>query len=206
MITIPISGKQGSGKSTTAELIASRCGELGLTWSRGRFAAPLYEMHDAVLQIAKKYNIDRSHLKKDGPLLQLLGTEWGRNTIHENVWVQALEYTRLLACKENSVDIFIVEDLRFKNEFHGFTGDLGPVLKVRLECPREIRMQRVEMWRPNDTHPSETDLDEYVVQGKFDLVFHTDQESTEVVVNEIMRRIADARTLELPGLGPEQTI
>jgi len=156
-------------------------------------------MHDAVLSIAKKYNIDRSHLKKDGPLLQLLGTEWGRNTIDQDVWVKALEFTRFLACRENSVDVFIVEDLRFKNEFNGFLPNYGPVMKVRLECPKEVRMQRAEMWRPNDNHPSETDLDDYAAQGKFDLLFNTDQEDTETIVNEIMRRVEDARALEETG-------
>ena len=39
-----------------------------------RFAAPLYEMHDSIGEVARKYGIPFA--EKESLLLQLLGTEW----------------------------------------------------------------------------------------------------------------------------------
>ena len=82
---VVISGKMGAGKSTLSKVLKFSVPEKYLV-IEVKFAGVLYEMHDAVLKILSKYNIERN-IVKDGTLLQLLGTEWGRNTIDQNIWV-----------------------------------------------------------------------------------------------------------------------
>lgn len=179
-----ISGKQGSGKTTLHEQLSKdidyRPG--GLWMPHGLiFAGPLYEMHDYCRSVLVDAGIDPIHKVKDGNLLQLLGTEWGRNTIDKNVWVKIVQnriqkYGEELRKDNPSTPkkfIFIISDTRFENEF-----DLFPdALRVRLECPEDIRKERVNktsMWRDNTHHPSETSLDRYSAEGRFDMYFHTD--------------------------------
>lgn len=171
--SVIISGKQGSGKTTTQN-------ELVKVWQRqpgGRaitinFADVLYEMHDLVLNVLNQYWPDRG-LKKDGPLLQVLGTEWGRNTVDQDIWVKIVKEKIIQLTIQNKHYenlLFIIGDCRFTNEFDLF----DEALRVRLECHEAIRKQRCSMWRENTQHPSEIGLDGYV--GKFDLVFNTGDE------------------------------
>lgn len=188
MVILLISGKQGSGKSTLAQRLENHIMGDQLSpsmFQKLRFAQPLYEMHDEIRKILKQYNYGNyDYSKKDGPLLQMLGTEWGRK-IDDNIWVQLLT-NRLIDLEENT--IVSVEDCRFENEFDAFNS-YPKVLRVRLECDRYLRKQRCSMWRENDNHPSETGLDNYVEQNKFDLVIHTDQhnddETFQLVLNKL---------------------
>jgi len=172
---IMLSGKQGSGKDTIADTIAEfvQCNK-SIYVVKLKFASTIYEMHDACLKILESRNIFRPEVKKDGPLLQLLGTEWGRLTIDKNIWVECLqgeinnEIKKMGNTQCKTLYIFIT-DCRFPNEFDGVTD----AYRVRLECDREIRKSRADGWRESDTHLSETALDEYSAAGKFDLTLDT---------------------------------
>lgn len=168
-----ISGKQGSGKTTlTKELmkIHKRIGDSRRVALEFKFAGPIYKIHDFARNELKTLGVKiPSHLEiKDGPMLQWLGTEWGRKTIADDVWVQCAQgAVNLLG---NSLDTLVIfSDCRFKNEFDAFPN----ALRIRLECPKSIRQERAEMWRDNDTHQSEIDLDDHVLHGKFDMIFDT---------------------------------
>ncbi len=82
--------------------------------------------------------------------LQLLGTEWGRQTLYENVWVDYMElvaeelFTVDEACYERqhglmytkagivqTSDGVVVPDVRFKNEFMFCKDNDYPIIKVR---------------------------------------------------------------------------
>lgn len=181
---ILISGKQGSGKSTLANALCTKFGPVGAV--KTRFAQALYEMHDCCRAILAKYNIDRYEFgKKDGNLLQLLGTEWGRKTIRETVWVETV-LNQIRNAPKNIVHI--IEDCRFRNEFDAFH-NVPNVIKIRLNCSEEIRKGRAEMWRENSSHPSEIDLDEYAELMKFDMSFNTAHESIDDIVEKIMNHV-----------------
>lgn len=77
-------------------------------------------------------------------VLQLLGTEGGRDVIHPNIWVNAT----LGDLKET--DHVIVTDVRFPNEVEGIKRKGGKVVKI-------IRPSVVS----TSTHPSETSLNNY---------------------------------------------
>jgi nucleoside-triphosphatase THEP1 len=163
---ILLSGKQGSGKTTLQNSLVTWLQQKELRVVTLNFADVLYEMHNRVLDVLNEY-WPRRDIVKDGPLLQLLGTEWGRKTIDEDIWVKIMQY-KVAAAKD--VDVFIVGDCRFENEFNAFP----EALRVRLRADEGARKKRCSMWRDNTKHPSETGLDEYAVKGLFDLYINTD--------------------------------
>jgi len=181
-----ISGKQGSGKTTTSDLVADELRAQQFQVVRMRFAEAIYEMHDLCLGVLDKYGIKRPNVKIDGPLLQLLGTEWGRNQIHQDVWVNILR-NRINLLFQGMPDLFgkrivIVDDMRFPNEFDPFES----ALRVRFECDRELRKARAEKWRENENHPSEIALDEYAKEGKFGVYCDTGKYGQSDVINHLV--------------------
>lgn len=186
---ILLSGKQGSGKTAIAkkltEVINSANNYVGYPL---KFAEPLYEMHDHCLGVLNKYGINRPDLVKDGPLLQLLGTEWGRNTIDRNIWAKIAKYRcDELKSRKHSISpqdvIPIIEDCRFPNELEIF----HDAFKVRLVAKESVRQERCEAWRPNTSHRSETALDD-TPNGAFNLVIHTDETGLNESVKQILER------------------
>jgi energy-coupling factor transporter ATP-binding protein EcfA2 len=151
---ILISGKQGSGKTTLSNNLSGLLIESGYQPVSIKFAAVLYELHDLIWSKMNEYG-QTLNVKKDGYLLQLLGTEWGRNKLGENIWVDIAKF-RAAKATENSNVVVIIDDCRFPNELTAFP----EALKVRLEADSTTRMGRAEMWRDTENHTSETGLDD----------------------------------------------
>jgi hypothetical protein len=147
-------------------------------------------MHDSIRDILREQGIEAP--EKDGPLLQWLGTEYGRKVYGEDVWIKCAlkDYQNVVDRTPvegpfKEVTAFLIDDIRFKNEREAFAFGL----KVRLECPRDIRKVRCPAWRDNDTHPSEVDLDDSL--GLFDLVIDTDVYSLNSVAKVIVEAFKD---------------
>lgn len=166
-----LSGKQGSGKTTISRILAEELRSLGHTVAFYKFADPLYSIAAATISQAKNWGLPVPE-GKPGRLLQLLGTDWGRECLGEDVWVKCAQrqieekikfYAEELEGKNFNV-YFIIDDCRFKNELDAFPG----ALKVRLEADYEKRKSRTDGWRETSFHPSETGLDNSL--GAFDLV------------------------------------
>lgn len=170
-----ISGGQGSGKSTLAEALQQRLGHLGHMVRVFKFADPIYEMHAACLPILKRLKLVDKTVTKEGALLQVLGTEYGRRHLGEDVWVRTTKRavedylddtfgSRTVDTLETrSQRVAIIDDLRFPNEFDAFPWGI----RIRLEADEAIRKARCSAWRSNTRHPSEVALDQYVREGKF---------------------------------------
>ncbi len=77
-------------------------------------------------------------------ILQLLGTEGGRDVIHPNIWVNAT------LGNLKPTDKVIVTDVRFPNEVSGIKNKGGIVIRV-------VRPSKIS----TSTHPSETSLNDY---------------------------------------------
>lgn len=207
-----ISGKQGSGKTSLAQGLQKKLLDANYAVGNLKFAMPLYKMHKAIRDILKEDGMDTEVIHKmsgsytapfegiDGPLLQLLGTEWGRKTRGENFWVKYAQETvdrilnTMLEANTNLEPhpVFIFDDCRFPNELSAF----HDAVTIRLEAPEEMRRDRAEKWRDNTEHPSETALD----GALFDLMQHTGggatKESTLVTVFDyVVTRIAKKRLL-----------
>ncbi len=104
-------------------------------------------------------------------LLQLLGTECGRNIIHPNVWVNALmadyriegQIDKGKTYSESDYPNWIITDMRFPNELnavkiHGIT------IRVQRPCPECGMINAVGTHfavcsQQRSLHPSETELD-----------------------------------------------
>jgi thymidylate kinase len=183
--TIMISGKQGTGKSTLANFLTNHFESHGWQIFPYKFARPLYEMHNACRHVLMKYGVRGYNFeKKDGVLLQILGTEWGRNTINPYIWVDCARNYISRNARMTTSALFLIDDLRFKDEFNLDEG----AIKIRLECDREIRKVRCEAWRDNDMHQTEIDLDDWV--DRFDLVLDTGKISKEDMFNKTLEFLA----------------
>lgn len=187
MKIVLLSAKQGGGKTTLQKLLAERSENKAATYCVN-FADILYEMHDAVLAILNRYWPKRD-IAKDGPLLQVLGTEWGRRTLGEDVWVKCLQNKIKMLPPESLV---IIGDCRFENEFDGFP----QALRIRLVAPEQVRKARCSMWRENTRHPSEVSLDKYEAERRFDLMFDTHVMPAEVCADQIYSRLTESEWAE----------
>lgn len=184
-----ISGKMGSGKSTlakTLETILTRLPSICVV--QLAYADALYEMHDFCLTKLRDAGIEGLQ-PKYGELLQDIGT-WGRK-IDPDVWVKLLRQKMVKHAEMKNWAkqmVFIISDVRFKNEFDAFP----EALSVRLVADRETRKMRCHSWRDRENHPSEVDLDDYSFQKKFKMYFETSKpENTpehmaELIAHEIL--------------------
>lgn len=198
---ILISGPQGSGKTTLGKRLSIDLCLSGPTWSV-KFADPLYRLHDLVRVQMKHFDPDNllglDYAKKDGELLQLLGTEWGRAK-NKNIWAllavaKAKSLEKMAIDKRQGKNFYVIfDDLRFENEFDLIKDCFVETLTIRLDAHQDVRKQRAEYWRENIQHPSETALNLYAVQNKFDLYFDTSFQSAEEISSAVLNRIQNIK-------------
>lgn len=109
MRLIGIAGKARSGKDTAANYLLEKLGD---DWSSASFADPMKAMlgvigvncSDAAKDLPKnQYGVSTRHM------LQTLGTEWGRDGIGSDFWIDVFEMY-------NAGQSVIVPDVRFENE------------------------------------------------------------------------------------------
>jgi nucleoside-triphosphatase THEP1 len=139
---IALTGAKGVGKSTYAKFLA---GENGTVLS---FATPIKHMlrllvgHEYVFGDKKN---EETHLGVTGRvLLQTLGTEWGRQTIDQDIWVKAMKRILTDAMFDEYHPI-VIDDLRFENE-----------AKMIREFNGEVwHIDRKNFTPSNDNHISE---------------------------------------------------
>ncbi len=183
-----LSGQQGSGKSTLQDALYTKIWRDPRKFAfKCNFADPIKDMHDAVLNVLHRFMKPRD-IVKDGPLMQVLGTQWGRATLGENIWIDLLkEQIRqsIAMPRKESVPYYIIGDGRFENEFDAFPD----ALRVRLHCDEEVRKKRCSAWRENTQHASETGLDSYSNNGKFDLYLDTEVCDIEMCSTLVMAQI-----------------
>lgn len=200
MIVVMISGKQGSGKTSLSKAILPALMQQGLAAVALKFADPLYLMHDAVYGVLAQFGIPKP-ATKDGDLLQLLGTEWGKSKFGEAVWANLLK-NRVSILQEQIEKatpdypyerVYVVDDLRFPIEFDAYP----EAIKIRLECDRDLRKARAEYWREKEFHRSEVELDSYSAGNAFDLVIDTGVHNAEATLQMtaafIKRKLAEEK-------------
>lgn len=112
---IALSGKMGSGKSTALEMIKKVSRDFQGT-ELVKFAAPLYDIQEYVYSRISHVHQRPYDFIKDRKLLQWLGTEWGRGTISDSLWVDlwADQVERLKTGRDNL--LIVCDDCRFDNE------------------------------------------------------------------------------------------
>jgi len=123
-------GWQKSGKTTAAKILQNRHG-----WIRTRFAGPLRNMLRAIG--LNEYWLDGDGKNKPCPLLlgktpvqamQTLGTEWGRDCIHPDLWAGLWEHQALDVLEHEGK--CVVDDLRFPNEAEKVLDLDGTIIRI----------------------------------------------------------------------------
>jgi hypothetical protein len=97
----------GSGKSTVANLLTERAKVEGKTATVLPFAKPIKDYAKLLGWNGEKDNKGRR-------LLQLLGTECGRQCISEDIWCN--KWHRLVV-DDLDHDVIVCDDMRFRNEY-----------------------------------------------------------------------------------------
>jgi energy-coupling factor transporter ATP-binding protein EcfA2 len=141
---IGICGRQGSGKDTVANVINKITNN---TFERKQFSAKLKECAGILLGVPVELFEDRSfkesYIDKYGmtvrELLQKFGTEFIRETVHPNLWVES-------TLNDYNGQHWVITDLRFLNECDAIKSRGGIVVKVNRETRK-------------DSHPSENEID-----------------------------------------------
>ena len=135
--------------------------ELGEEWNKLDKIALLAYNKDNPLCHEKGYLHNTMTVRK---LLQLLGTEAGREIIHPNIWVNAL-FADYKVYHEPSMypnggggkaPNWIITDVRFPNEAKAIKDRGGIVIRVN-----RLDVDKFTANFPQTLHPSETALDDY---------------------------------------------
>lgn len=143
---IGLCGKKGSGKSHVAQSLVGSCGAKII-----RFADTLKDMmrvmgfnEGQINGDLKEVACDMLNGKTPRYAMQTLGTQWGRNLLHENIWVDML-----VAKAKRETGIVVVDDVRFPNEVEAIRENGGVV----------VWLDRDSIYESGDTHSSETSVD-----------------------------------------------
>lgn len=121
-------GAAGAGKNTVADHLCRHYG-----WTQFGFADPVYAAVSAAIGVPVEHLRDRARKeaaiewlgKSPRELLQTLGTEWGRQTVRDDIWV-AIAMRRAAEAPGNVV----ITDVRFPNEVAAIKAAGGRIWRV----------------------------------------------------------------------------
>ena len=149
MRVIGLTGKAGSGKSYLAREVLAKEGWVPLALA-GPMKAELSSQ--GVIPLSESLDLEKK-TERTRRVLQVYGTELGRERYNENVWCNALGWWMRWFETQGSIDKFVITDVRFPNEvkFVGLMG--GQVIRVVGRGGLEGEAAR---------HPSETALNNWV--------------------------------------------
>ena len=182
-ILIGVSGKLGSGKDyITNHVIIPVIEKMGYRYLQCAFADQIK------INVMTKNNISYEDVYENKTpdsrrLLQVEGTEVGR-TQDKNIWVKYLD--NWVKVHENrGINVYIISDVRFKNEYYYVKGEdrIGLMLRVVAPNRNQERLLR-ESKGDNDllskisSHASECDLDDFP-NDMFDMIVSND--TTDIV-------------------------
>lgn len=173
---IGLCGAIGSGKNAAGRHLTERYGAVETS-----YAAPLYAAVSAITGMSVAELQDRDQKERNlswlpvSPrrLLQTLGTEWGRQTIHPEIWV--LSTFRWI--EKSEAPLVVITDVRFPNEAEAVRARGGVVWRVNRPgnpmsqpAPKVGLMACIKLWLlfgvfPKG-HPSEAGIPNHLVDDE----------------------------------------
>lgn len=127
---IGLTGYAGSGKSTAARHLVERHG-----FTLVKFAGPLKSMMRALGLGEREIEGDLKEVphrllggRTPRHAMQTLGTEWGRNLIHSNLWVNAAMASAHAVLDQGGRVVF--DDVRFPNEVEAVRAAGGMIFEI----------------------------------------------------------------------------
>ena len=155
MILVGIHGAAGAGKNSFAEALIQ-----GTHWEDRAFAGPLYEAVSVITRMPVPWLKDRKNKetvipwvgKSPRELLQLLGTDFGRNMVRDDFWIQLAMQP---PTNPESTGI-VYTDVRFDNEAEAIISRGGVVIEV-------VRPGVSCLAGDTQTHPSEKPLSRHLI-------------------------------------------
>lgn len=158
-IVIGLCGRMQHGKSTLAKQLRDYFGNRAVS---SAFADPIKHMLFAI-DLTEEELWGGAKMRPSSFLgghtprraMQTLGTEWGRELIYNNIWVDAWQRSmdRLAA----HIDIVIIEDVRFVNEVEKIRSMGGILIEVHRPSmePTTLWGKVKAKWAALTAHPSE---------------------------------------------------
>lgn len=188
MVLIGIAGKMGSGKDfiTTTYIIPYIENILKEKILQFCFADQIK------VNVMTKNNINYHDLyisksESTRKLLQIEGTENGRNIFSENIWINYLT-NWVDVFKNRGINNFIITDVRFKNEFEFIKNNGGIIIKINAPNRNHQRLYKESngdtlIYNKLKNHISECDLDD-ISNSLYDYVFENDNDNDNIDNNE----------------------
>jgi phosphomevalonate kinase len=174
---IGIAGKMGCGKDYICNTII-----IPYFKSRGKDILQVSFADQIKVNVMTKNNIPFSDVfvqktNSTRKLLQMEGTELGRNVYGDDIWIKYLN-NWLKIYKSRGIEHFICTDVRFKNELDYIKQNGGIIIKIVAPNRNFSRLQQESRGDTSirdalKSHPSECDLDD-VPDNHFDLVIYND--------------------------------
>lgn len=131
---IAFTGLATSGKSTASQVLAER-----LNYTRMSFATPLRAMLGAIGLSAEQLYGRKTEVvpwlgKTPRELMQTLGTEWGRNMVHPEIWT-LIAQNQIAQHQSRKTSGIVFDDCRFDNEARMIQALGGIVIRVYRKGP-----------------------------------------------------------------------
>lgn len=186
---IAFSGKMGVGKNHIAERVLPTVLSKYLTNIQYYYLAfgDQMKVELACRKPELSYNLLFEEKTKDvRKMLQEYGTENGRNVHGENVWIRSLGmwidiFKHRTPTKNN---IFVVTDVRFKNEAKWIEERNGILIRVESHSRNTERLHQ-ERSHELEKHISETDLDDYAFKN---VINNEVNQDVEKQLNDIIHK------------------
>ena len=180
MLIIGFTGLKQTGKDTAVAILRKEYGYSEV--QSYAFAEPIYKMLGTLLEglpvlgseevdknaVIKPYNVTLRHM------LQTLGTEWGRECIHPDMWtLRGEEVVKATTKYVPYLSIFVFSDVRFDNEAEMIKANGGHIIRIRrpsiVPKARTLKGRLTQIFSSKeDNHASESGVSERLVDATID--------------------------------------
>ena len=171
---IGISGKMGTGKDYIIENYIKPYIETKL--NKKCLILSFADMIKVNLMVHHNINMNELYGNKTPKirnLLQLEGTEKGRNVFGADIWINYVKAWGELYMSRG-IDFILIPDVRFKNEYDFIKSNNGIIFRINAPNRNEKRLRNESVNNENyekiKNHQSEIELDDF----KFDIIIDND--------------------------------